>query len=136
MLDQADQENAHAQALRDADYASLTRRAATDSSDALVDEVLRLIATVEARERQRGAKATAAFRQAVERFVGDLLVALAKAQHNDGDVAVTEHGNSVGGWVVARITVTFASLTAATIHPSSGTSGAVFTAWETKATKD
>lgn len=54
----------------------------------LVDEVLRLIATVEARNRQRGANAKAAFRQAVERFVGDLLIPLAKAQHN-------EHGNSV-----------------------------------------
>ena len=90
MLDQT-QENAHAQALRDADYASLTRRAATDNSRALVDEVLRLIATVEARKRQRLGPRAAAFRQAVERFVGDLLVALAKAQHSN---AVT-----VAGWV-------------------------------------
>jgi hypothetical protein len=90
MLDQA-QENALAQALRDAGYASLTRRAATDSSHALVDEVLRLIATVEARKRQRLGPRAAAFRQAVERFVGDLLVALAKAQHSN---TVT-----VAGWV-------------------------------------
>jgi hypothetical protein len=93
MLDQADQENAHARALRGASYASLTRRAATDNSHSLIDEVLRLIATVEARKRQRGAKAKAALRQAVERFIGDLLVALAKARHN-------EHVNSVAvGWV-------------------------------------
>ena len=90
MLDQA-QENALAQALRDADYSSLTRRAVTDNSNALVDEVLRLIATVEARKRQRLGPRAAAFRQAVERFVGDLLVALAKAQHSN---AVT-----VAGWV-------------------------------------
>jgi hypothetical protein len=84
---------ARGEALRDANYASLTRRAATDDSHALVDEVLRLIGTVEARERQRGTKARAALRQAVEGFVGDLLVALAKAQHNDGDVAITEHAS-------------------------------------------
>jgi hypothetical protein len=100
MLDQA-QENALAQALRDADYASLTRCAATDNSRALADEVLRLIATVETRKRQRGTKAKATLRQAVEGFVGDLLVALAKARHNDGAVAITEHANSVAvaGWV-------------------------------------
>jgi hypothetical protein len=90
MLDKA-QENASAQALRDADYSSLTRRAVTDNSNALVDEVLRLIATVEARKRQRLGPRAAAFRQAVERFVGDLLVALAKAQHSN---TVT-----VAGWV-------------------------------------
>jgi hypothetical protein len=86
-------------ALRDANYASLTRCAATDNSNALVDEVLRLIGTVEARGRQRGTKAKAALRQAVEGFVGDLLVALANAQHNGSDVAITEHGNNVAGWV-------------------------------------
>jgi hypothetical protein len=80
---------ARAEALRNADYASLARRAATDNSRALVNEMLRLIATAETRKRQRGAKAEAAIRLAVERFVGDLLVALAKAQHN-------EHG---AGWV-------------------------------------
>jgi hypothetical protein len=101
MLAQPDQENAHAQALRGASYASLTRRAATDNSRALVDEVLRLVGTVEARERRRGTKAKEALREAVEGFVGDLLVAHAKAQHNDGDVAITEHANSfaVAGWV-------------------------------------
>jgi hypothetical protein len=105
MLDQTGTDDsvavARGEALRDADYASLTRRAATDNSNALIDEVFRLIGTVEARERQRGTKAKAALRQAVEGFVGDLLVALAKAQHNDGDVAITEHANSVAvaGWV-------------------------------------
>ena len=78
--------------LRNADYESLTRRAATDNSRALIVEVLRLVATVEPRKRQRGAKAIEAFGQAVERFVGDLLVARAKARHN-------EHGNNVAGWV-------------------------------------
>src|SRR5215471_1177520 len=50
MLDHTDQDTTHegeadarAKALRDADYASLTRRAATDNSRALVDDVLRLI---------------------------------------------------------------------------------------------
>jgi hypothetical protein len=92
---------ARGEALRDANYASLNRRAASDNSHALVDEVLRLIGAVEARERQRGTKAKAALRQAVEGFVGDLLVALAKVQHNDGDVAITEHPNNVAvaGWV-------------------------------------
>ena len=52
MLDQA-QENALAQALRDADYASLTRQAATDSSNGLVDEVSRLITATEAETRKR-----------------------------------------------------------------------------------
>jgi hypothetical protein len=75
MLDQS-QENALAQALRDADYAPLTRQAATDSSNALVDEVLRLITATEAetRKRKRGSRA-GAFRQVVEGFLGDLLVA-------------------------------------------------------------
>jgi hypothetical protein len=44
---------ARGEALRDANYASLTRTAATDNSNALIDEVLRVIGTVEARERQR-----------------------------------------------------------------------------------
>jgi hypothetical protein len=68
MLDQADQENAHAQALRDADYASLTRRAATENSRSPVDEVLRRITATEAgtRKRQRASRADA-FRMAIER---------------------------------------------------------------------
>src|SRR5262252_5108656 len=99
MLDHTDQDTTHegeadarAKALRDADYASLTRRAATDNSRALVDEVLRLITEAETRKRQRVSKA-GAFRQAVERFVGDLLVALARAQHR-------EHGNAGAGWCI------------------------------------
>jgi hypothetical protein len=75
MLDQT-QENAHARALRDADYASLTRRAATDHSRSLVDEVLHRITATEAgtRKRRRGSRA-GAFRQVVEGFLGDLLAA-------------------------------------------------------------
>jgi hypothetical protein len=84
---------ARSEALRNAPYASLTRRAATDNSRALVDDVLRLIATVEARKRQRGAKAKAALRRAVEAFLGDLLVAPAKAQHNG------ECNSIAVGWV-------------------------------------
>src|SRR5215831_10922872 len=76
MLDQADQDNSHATAIRDAEYASLTRHATTGNSRALVDEVLRLIAASEAetRKRQRGSRADA-FKQAVEGFLGDLLAA-------------------------------------------------------------
>jgi|SRR5215813_838786 len=76
MLDQADQDNSHATAIRDAEYASLTRHAATDNSRALVDEVLRLITATEAETRKRQRVSTAdAFRQAVEGFLGDLLAA-------------------------------------------------------------
>jgi hypothetical protein len=57
---------------------------------ALVDEVLRLIATVEARKRRRGPEGQGSIQAAVERFVGDLLVALAKARHN-------AYGNCVAG---------------------------------------
>jgi hypothetical protein len=99
MLDQANnthgsEADARGEALRNSDYASLTRRAATDNSRALVDEVLRLIATVEARERQRGAKAKVALKRAAEAFIGDLLAALARAQGR-------EHRNSVAvaGWI-------------------------------------
>jgi hypothetical protein len=104
MLDHTGTDDAAAargEALRDANYASLTRRAATDNSHSLIDEVLRLIGAAEARERQRGTKAKEALRQAVEGFVGDLLMALAKAQHNGSDVAITEHGHgvAVAGWV-------------------------------------
>jgi hypothetical protein len=64
----------------DAEYASPTRRAATDDSRGLVDDMLRQIAQKERRERQRGAKVNASFRQAVEGFLGDLLAArVAKA---------------------------------------------------------
>jgi hypothetical protein len=67
---------ARGEALRDADHASLTRRAATDNSRSLVDEVLHRITAIEAgaRKRQRGSRA-GAFRMAVEGFLGDLLVA-------------------------------------------------------------
>jgi hypothetical protein len=80
MLDHTGTEDAIAvargEALRDADYAALTRRAATDNSRELTSEVLRLIALTEAetRKRQRVSRADA-FRMAVEGFLGDLLVA-------------------------------------------------------------
>ncbi len=62
--------------LRDADQASLTRRAVTDNSRALVDEVLRLLAATEAgtRKRKRVSRA-GAFKHVVEGFLGDLLAA-------------------------------------------------------------
>jgi hypothetical protein len=64
------------EALRNADYASLTRRAATDDSRSLVDEVLQQITANEAetRKRQRGSRANAC-REVVEGFLGDLLAA-------------------------------------------------------------
>jgi hypothetical protein len=76
MLDHADQDNSHdGNGLRNADHASLTRRAVTDNSRALVDEVLRPIAETEARKRQRGVNKAKAFRQIVEGFLGDLVAA-------------------------------------------------------------
>jgi hypothetical protein len=68
--------DARGEALHNADYASLTRRAATDDSCALIDEVLRLITASEAgtRMRQRVSRADA-FKEAVEGFLGDLLAA-------------------------------------------------------------
>jgi hypothetical protein len=65
------------EAVRDADYAALARRAATDNSRALLDEVLRRITATEAgtRKRQRRGSRADAFRQVVESFLGDLLVA-------------------------------------------------------------
>jgi hypothetical protein len=66
---------ARGEALRDdAEYASLTRRAATDNSRALVDDVLRMITEAETRKRQRVSRAEA-FTHAVEGFLGDLLAA-------------------------------------------------------------
>jgi hypothetical protein len=81
MLDQANQDNARegeadarGEALRKAAYAPLTRRAVTDNGCELVDEVLRLITAVEARERQRVSKVDA-LKQAIAAFLGDLLAA-------------------------------------------------------------
>src|SRR5258706_7680598 len=76
MLDHTDQDNSHdGETPRDdAEYASLTRCAATDNSRALVNDVLRLITEAETRKRQRGSRADA-FKEAVEAFVGDLLAA-------------------------------------------------------------
>jgi hypothetical protein len=80
MVDHTETEDAVAvargEALRDADQASLTRRAGTNNSRALVDEVLRLIAATEAgtRKRKRVSR-VGAFKQVVEGFLGDLLAA-------------------------------------------------------------
>jgi hypothetical protein len=66
---------ARGEALRDdAEYASLTRRAATDDSRALVDDLLRMITEAETRKRQRVSRVDA-FKQAVGGFLGDLLAA-------------------------------------------------------------
>jgi hypothetical protein len=68
--------NARGEALRDADQASLTRRAVTDNSRALVAEVLRLIAATEAGTRKRKrVRRAGAFKLVVEGFLGDLLAA-------------------------------------------------------------
>jgi len=75
MLDHIDEDKALGEALGDAEYASLTSRAVTDNSRALVDHVLRLIIEAEARKRQRVSRAEA-FTQAVEGFLGDLLGAI------------------------------------------------------------
>jgi hypothetical protein len=79
MLDHADQDKARANALRDAEYAPLTRRAATENAHALIADVYQQIMTYEAgtRKRKRGGKATA-FVRAVEAFVGDLLCTLGR----------------------------------------------------------
>ena len=75
MLDHTDQDTSQGETLGDdAEYASLTRRAATDNSRALVNDVLRLITEAEPRKRKRGRRADT-FRQANEGFVGDLLAA-------------------------------------------------------------
>jgi hypothetical protein len=72
--DDRNQGDARAEALRNAEYASLTRRAATDDSRALVADVVRMVIEAETRKRQRVGKADA-FKQAVEGFLGDLLAA-------------------------------------------------------------
>jgi hypothetical protein len=75
MLDHIDEDRALGEALGDAEYATLTSRAVTDNSGALVDDVLRLITEAEPRKRRRVSRAEA-FRQAVEGFLGDLLGAM------------------------------------------------------------
>src|SRR5258705_10139091 len=88
MLDHIDEDKALGEALGDAEYASLTSRAVTDNSRALVDEVLRLITEAETRKRRRVSRAEA-LRLAVEGFVGDLLG------------AAGPEGNA--GWVYRRM---------------------------------
>jgi hypothetical protein len=77
MQDHIDEDKALGEALCDAEYASLTSRAVTDNSRALVDDVLRLITEAETRKRRRVSRAEA-FRQAVEGFIGDLLGAIGR----------------------------------------------------------
>jgi hypothetical protein len=76
MLDHLDQDEAHARALREADYAPLTRRAVTANSRALIDDIYQQIVDHEVqqgtRKRKRVGKAPA-FVRALEGFVGDLL---------------------------------------------------------------
>src|SRR5262249_6516288 len=83
MLDHTDQEGAHAKALRNADFASLSRRAVTDSGRTLIDDIYRQIVDYEARsgtrKRHRVGKARA-FIRALEGFVGDLLWALGRKE--------------------------------------------------------
>jgi hypothetical protein len=55
---EADANEHDGKVLRDADYASLTRRAATDSSKALVDAVLHLIGTAPRRHASRQSNAS------------------------------------------------------------------------------
>src|SRR5260221_3406914 len=77
MLDHSETDDtvaASGEALRNAEYASLTRRAATDNSRALVNEVVRLISETETRKRHRVSRADA-FKHAVESFLADLLAA-------------------------------------------------------------
>ena len=93
MLDHTDQDTARGKALRDAEYASLTRRAVTDNSRALIDDVHRQIVEYEVqhglRKRRRVGKARA-FIHALEGFVGDLLEAAA-------------HKERAGGWVYRSV---------------------------------
>src|SRR5258707_2174536 len=87
MLDHTDQDEALGKALREAEYASLTRRAVTDNSRALIDDVRRQIMDYEVqhglRKRKRIGKARA-FIHALEGFVGDLLEAISQKERAAG----------------------------------------------------
>jgi hypothetical protein len=87
MLEHTEQDVARAKALRSAEYASLTRRAVTANSHALIDEVYRRVAEYEIqnglRKRKRADKAQA-FIDALEGFVGDLLEALGQKELSEG----------------------------------------------------
>jgi hypothetical protein len=93
MLDHTDQDKSLGKALRDAEYASLTRRAVTDNSRALIDDVHRQVVDYEVqhrpRKRRRIGKARA-FVHALEGFVGDLLEAIA-------------HKERAAGWVYRSV---------------------------------
>jgi hypothetical protein len=93
MLDHTDQDETLGKALRDAEYASLTRHAVTDNSHALIDDVRRQIVDYEVqhglRKRKRVGK-TLAFIRALEGFVGDLLEAIA-------------HKDRAAGWVYRSV---------------------------------
>ncbi len=82
MLDHTDEDKARGKALRDAEYAPLTKRAVTENGHALIADVYQQIMTYEAgtRKRKRGGRAPA-FVRALEAFVGDLLGALGRREH-------------------------------------------------------
>jgi hypothetical protein len=92
MLEHTDKDRA--KALRNAEYASLTRRAVTANSHALIDEVYQRVAEYEIqnglRKRKRVDKARE-FIHALEGFVGDLLEALGQKERT-------------GGWVYRAVT--------------------------------
>jgi hypothetical protein len=87
MLEHTEQNVARAKALRNAEYASLTRRAVTANSHALIDEVYQQVAEYEIqnglRKRKRVDKAQA-FIDALEGFLGDLLEALGQKERTEG----------------------------------------------------
>jgi hypothetical protein len=72
MLDKEDKERPDGETLRNAEFAAMISRAASDSARALVDKVHELVATTETRTRQRVARA-AAFKRGLEGFLGDLM---------------------------------------------------------------
>jgi hypothetical protein len=97
MLDIDNAPQDRAKALRNAEYASLTKRAATENSHALIDAVHQQIVAYETRQgirkRRRVGKALA-FVRALEAFVGDLLGALGR-------------GEREAGWVYHPVTARF-----------------------------
>lgn len=78
---------ADAKALRNAQYASLTSRAVTDNSHALIDDLYQRVTDYEIqhglRKRKRVGKQRA-FSHALEGFLGDLLEALGRQEHSAG----------------------------------------------------
>jgi hypothetical protein len=73
MLDKKKHERPDGATLRAAEFAALTSRAVSDSARALVDRVHDLVMATETRKRQRSTKKSAAFKQALGGFLGDLM---------------------------------------------------------------